>query len=105
MTPDLKRELFNCFSRLCFLVSRGGELIYYHGSYKWWVIAGGPKKTIELLQNLNLYLNMMDSLDIQSKYLVVMELRFDTILYSTLGNENYDVGHIKCPRVSQVPHP
>jgi len=27
-----------------------------------------------------------------------MELRFDVILYSKLGNENSDVGHIKCSR-------
>jgi len=27
-----------------------------------------------------------------------MELRFDAILYSKLGSENSDAGHIKCPR-------
>jgi len=34
-----------------------------------------------------------------------MELRFDVILYSKLGNENSDSGHIKCSRGPQVPHP
>ena len=27
-----------------------------------------------------------------------MELRFDVILYSKLGNENSDASHIKCSR-------
>jgi len=40
-----------------------------------------------------------------------MELRFDAILYSKLGNENSDAGHIKCSpephlaRGSEAPHP
>jgi len=40
-----------------------------------------------------------------------MELRFDTMLYSNLGNQNYDAGHTKCSRGSnlasgpQVTHP
>jgi len=40
-----------------------------------------------------------------------MELRFDAILYSNLGNENCNAGHIKCSRGphltrgAQVPHP
>jgi len=40
-----------------------------------------------------------------------MEIRFDVILYSKLGNENTDAGHIKCScgphlaRGLQVPHP
>jgi len=33
-----------------------------------------------------------------------MELRFDAMLYSTLGTENSDVGHIKCSGGPQVPH-
>jgi len=40
-----------------------------------------------------------------SKYLLIMEIRFDAILYSKLGNENSDTGHIKCSRGPQVPHP
>jgi len=34
-----------------------------------------------------------------------MKLRFDAILYSKLGNENLDSGHIKYSRGPQVPHP
>jgi len=40
-----------------------------------------------------------------------MEHRFDAILYSNLGHENSDAGHIKCSRGvhlargPQVPHP
>jgi len=46
-----------------------------------------------------------------SKYLLITELRFEAICYSKLGNENSDVGHIKCSRGlhlaqgPQVPHP
>jgi len=39
------------------------------------------------------------------KYLLIMELRFDVILYSKLGSENSDAGHIKCsrgPHLAQV---
>jgi len=39
------------------------------------------------------------------KYLLIMELRFDAILYSKLGKENSNAGHIKCSRGPQVPHP
>jgi len=40
-----------------------------------------------------------------------MELRFNMMLYSNLGNKNSDVGHIKCSckshlaRMPQVPQP
>jgi len=34
-----------------------------------------------------------------------MELHFDAMFYSNLGNENSDTGHIKCSRGPQVPHP
>jgi len=37
----------------------------------------------------------MDPLDALSKYLLVMELRFDLVLCSKLGSENSDAGHIK----------
>jgi len=37
-------------------------------------------------------------------YLLIMELRFDAMLYSNLGNENSDAGHIKRSRGPQVPH-
>jgi len=34
-----------------------------------------------------------------------LDIRFDAILYSKLGNENSDTGHIKCSRGPQVPYP
>jgi len=34
-----------------------------------------------------------------------MELRFDMILYSALGNENSDVGDTKCSCGPHVPYP
>ena len=38
------------------------------------------------------------------KNLLIMELRSDAMLYSNLGNENSDAGHIKCSRGPQVLH-
>jgi len=52
----------------------------------------------------------IDASGLLSKYLLTMELRFDAILYSKLGNENSYAGNIKCshgphlPRRPQVPH-
>ena len=39
------------------------------------------------------------------KYLFIMELRFDVILYCKLGNENSEAGHIKCLRGRRFPTP
>ena len=42
---------------------------------------------------------------------MIMELRFNAMLYSNSGNENSDAGHIRCSRGPhlahgpQVPHP
>jgi len=53
----------------------------------------------------------MTSLDFLSKYLLIMELRFDAMLYSNPSNENSDAGHIKCShgpylaRGRQIPLP
>ena len=53
----------------------------------------------------------MSSLDLLSKYLLIMELPFDVTLYSNLCNENSNAGHVKCshrPHLAcglQVPHP
>jgi len=44
------------------------------------------------------------SFELLSKHLLIMELRFDAILYSNLSNENSDAGHIKCSRGPQVPN-
>jgi len=41
----------------------------------------------------------------RTKYLLIMELRFDAKLHSNMGNENSDAGHIKCSGGPQVPHP
>jgi len=54
---------------------------------------------------------MRDSLVVLSKYLLVMELRFDAVLCSKLADQNSDAGHIECShrphlaRGPQVPHP
>jgi len=59
---------------------------------------------------LKFYLRVT-SLNVLSKYLLIMELRFDAMLYSNTGNENSDAGQIKCShgphlaRGPQVPHP
>jgi len=45
------------------------------------------------------------SLDVLSKYLLIVELRFDVMLYSNLGCENSDVDHIICSHGLQIPHP
>jgi len=34
-----------------------------------------------------------------------MELRFEAMLCSNLGNEDSVAGHVKCSRGPQVPHP
>jgi len=39
------------------------------------------------------------------KYLLIMWLRFDVMLYSNFGNENSGAGHVKCSRGPQVPDP
>jgi len=44
------------------------------------------------------YLKGIEASGLLFKYLLIMELRFDAILHSKLGNENYDAGHIKCSR-------
>jgi len=43
-------------------------------------------------------------LDLLSKYLLNMDHRFDTLLYSNLGIENSVAGHIKWLRGPQVLH-
>jgi len=50
-------------------------------------------------------------IELLSKYLLIMRLRFDVMLYSNFGNENSGAGHVKCSRGPhlarrpQVPHP
>jgi len=38
-------------------------------------------------------------------YLVIIELRFDAMLYSDLSNENFDADRIKYSREPQAPQP
>jgi len=47
----------------------------------------------------------MTSLVLLFKYLLIMEIRFDAMLYSNKNNENSDAGHIKCSCGPQVLHP
>jgi len=87
------------------------EATNYPAYYYRWRAA----KSIIFILKSYLYPNMRNSdfsrLLIYSKYLLIMEHRFDAILYSNLGNENSDAGHIKCSRGvhlargPQVPHP
>jgi len=42
------------------------------------------------------------SLEVLSKYLLIMELRFGARLFSNLANENSDAVHIKCSRGSHL---
>jgi len=44
-------------------------------------------------------------LDLLFKYLLIMELRFDAVLCSNLGNKNSDARHIKCSRGPQFFYP
>jgi len=45
------------------------------------------------------------SVDLLSEYVLIMELRFDVMVCSNLGNENSDAGHFKCSREPQVTRP
>jgi len=45
------------------------------------------------------------SLNLVLKYLLIMELHFDAIFCSNVGNEISDADHIRCSRGLQVPHP
>jgi len=38
----------------------------------------------------------LTALDLKSKYLLIMVLRFNAILYSNLGNKTSDADHTKC---------
>jgi len=42
------------------------------------------------------------SLEVLSKYLLIMKLRFGARLYSNLAIENSDAVHIKCSRGSHL---
>ena len=72
------------------------------------IIAGGPQNQLTLSFNSNFIKlwGRVTSLDLLSKYLLIIEFRFDAMLYSTLGNKIFDAGHIKRsrgPYLAQVP--
>jgi len=46
----------------------------------------------------------VNSPDLRSKYLLIVELRLEAILHSNFGNENSNASHIKCSRGPQVAH-
>jgi len=52
-----------------------------------------------------IYLRKSDFSSLTVKVEIIMEIRFDMLLYFNLGNENSDAGHIKCLHGLQVPHP
>jgi len=69
--------------------TRGGEPIYYHGPHELWIIAGVAKSlNFFLLKFTLIYLwgraTSLDllSIDINCKYLLTMELRFNSLLYT-----------------------
>jgi len=70
------------------------------------------RKPIEFILKFYLCLwGRVTSLDLRSKYLLIMELHLDAMLYSNLCHQNSDAGHIKCscgPHLAhgpQVPQP
>ena len=81
-----------------YLLSRDAWIAHY----RWWAA-----KAIIFVLNFYLYptVRRVTSLDLLSKHLRIMQLRFDAMLYSYLSNENSDAGHIKRSRGPQVPHP
>ena len=104
---NVQHHNFSC--SLCqrwatYLLSRAAWIVHYR-----WRAA----KSINFILKFYHYLTMRKSelswLTIW--YLLIMEFRFDAILYSNLGNKNYAAGHIKCSRWPhlarglQVPHP
>ena len=75
-----------------------GNLFTITGRVTGGLSLSGRKKQVILSKNSNSILlwGIEASLDIVSKCLLIMELRFDEILRSMLGNENSDAGQFKC---------
>ena len=87
----------NRFRGGTYLLSRAALIVHYR-----WRVA----KSIDFILKVYLYLPMTkNDFSWLSKYLFVVDLRFDTMLYSNLCNENSVAGYIKCLRGPQVPHP
>ena len=81
-----------------YLLSRATWILHYR-----WRAA----KSINFILKFYHYLTMgkSDFSWLIITYLLIIELRFDAMLYYNLGNETSDAGHIKCLRGPQVPHP
>jgi len=79
-----------------------------NSALSWWTA-----KSATFILKFYLYLTMRksDLSSVLSKYLLIMELHSDVMLYSYMGNKNSDTGHIKCSCRShlacrlQVPQP
>ena len=89
-------------------------------SRSWWITQStqhqrrGCNSTLALAVRKNQFILSWHSLTMKSdfswlsllsKHLLIMELHFDAMFYSNLGNENSDTDHIKRSRGPQVPHP
>jgi len=72
------------------LLSRAACIVYY----RW-----RAPKSIDFILKFYLHLTMRKSDFFWiTKYLLIMQLRFDGMFYSNFGNENSGVGHIKCSK-------
>jgi len=79
-----------------YLLSRAEWIVHYR-----WQAA----KSINFILKFCHYLKMRKGDFSWLTFWLMMELRFDTMLYFNLGNENSDAGHIKCSRGPQAPTP
>jgi len=112
----LRRDQKGCWSRkrLRNATLDNVDLLQGWGTYSLsraaWVVhyRWRATKSINFLLKFYLYLTMTKSdfswLTI-CKYLLIIKLRFDAVLYSNLGNKNSDAGRIKCSHGPQVLHP
>ena len=87
-----------CISCIAVPLIRDGESIYYHGPYELCNNAGGSQKLFNFILKLYFYTTKQSkerkrfqeereiSLGLLSTCLLVMEFRFDAMLYSNLGN-------------------
>jgi len=83
--------------------TRDGGPIYYHGQHE--LTALSLERAVKSINIILKFYNYEEEWLLLSKYLLIMVLRFDWMLYSNLGNEHYDAGHVKCSRGPQVLHP
>ena len=87
---------------------RDGETLDHQGPHNLWFTVSESQITIDFILKFYLLRGVGSFIwhsQLSLKYLLVTLLRFDAILYSKLGNENSDAGHIKCSRGPRVPLP